>query len=825
MRHFLNCCSLFLVVFGAIACAETTRAADSTLRVEGLREPVEILRDRWGIAHIYARNEDDLFFAQGYSAARDRLFQFELWRIQATGTAAEVFGRGELQRDIGARLHQFRGDLRKELNHYHPRGEAIVQAFVRGVNAYIAETERDPKRLPVEFALLGIKPQRWTPQVVISRHQGLLGNLGSELELAQAVRHIGIRKLRQLVDFQGGDPVLTADAAVDLAAIPDDVLDVYKAFRKPLRFTPQQIVSAHRNDPSSYARLARLETDDGSLLEARRGIGSNNWVIHGSRTQSTFPMMANDPHRAVTAPSLRYWAHLVAPGWNVIGAGEPVLPGISIGHNEYGAWGLTIFGNDGEDLYVYETNPANPDEYRYRDRWEPMRVVEDSIAVRGEAPVAVQYKYTRHGPVLFEDKARHKAYALRAAWMEEGGAPYLASLRMNQARTWEEFREACTFNHIPSESMVWADRKGNIGFQATGIQPLRPNWSGLLPVPGDGRYEWQGYLPIASLPSELNPAAGFKVTANNYLMPAGYRFPAAMHFEWADPFRANRIAEVLGSGRLFSVAEVMRLQNDELSLPARALVPMLAGIAFEERSATSTGTSAGIGTGAAAPAVLQARDRLLAWDFTLGKDSVAAGIYEQWQRRLLANFRDVILTDEASRALGIQPSLKRAIDILTSPGGEFGADPIAGRDALLLRSLEEAVAELTRRFGADPAGWKYGQPAYHHSLITHPLSAAVNDVTRAQFDVGPAPRGGDGNTVSATGGDDRQLSGGSFKIIVDTENWDHAVGQNTPGQSGDPSSPHYRDLFGLWAQGKYFPVAYSREKVESVAEERLQLEP
>ena len=148
-----------------------------------------------------------------------------------------------------------------------------------------------------------------------------------------------------------------------------------------------------------------------------------------------------------------------------------------------------------------------------------------------------------------------------------------------------------------------------------------------------------------------------------------------------------------------------------------------------------------------------------------------------------------------------------------------------GRDALLLRSLEEAVAELTRRFGADPAGWKYGQPAYHHSLITHPLSAAVNDVTRAQFDVGPAPRGGDGHTVSATGGDDRQLSGGSFKIIVDTENWDHAVGQNTPGQSGDPSSPHYRDLFGLWAQGKYFPVAYSREKVESVAEERLQLEP
>ncbi len=813
MKRFL-CCALLVSLSGGVVRAETPHAPGSVLRVEGLLEPVEILRDRWGIAHIYARTERDLFFAQGYNAARDRLFQFELWRIQATGTAAQVFGRSELQRDIGARLHQFRGDLRKELSHYHPRGEAIVDAFVRGVNAYVGETERNPGLLPMEFRLLGIKPQRWTREVVISRHQGLLGNLHSELELAQAVRTIGAGKVRKLMSFQGGEPVLTPDPAVDLAAIPDGVLDLYKAFRGPLKFTPQQILSTQRNEAASYRLLAQLEPDGGEMLEPRRGIGSNNWLIHGSRTQSTYPIMANDPHRAITVPSLRYWVHLVGPGWNVIGAGEPVLPGISIGHNEYGAWGLTIFGNDGEDLYVYDTNPANPNEYRHDGQWERMRVIQDRIPVRGEAAAAVEYKYTRHGPLLFEDKGRHKAYALRAAWMDEGGAPYLASLRMNQARTWEEFREACTFNHIPSESMIWADRKGNIGFQATGIQPLRPNWSGLLPVPGDGRYEWKGYLPIGSLPSELNPARGYKATANNYLMPPDFEFPQAMHFEWADPYRADRINEVLGSGRVFSIAEVMRLQNDDLSLPARALVPMLAGVRLQPAAAA-----------AAQSAAEQARARLLGWDFVLDKDSVAAGIYEQWQRRLLANFRDVILTDEKSRALDIQPSMMRMIDALVSPGGEFGADATAGRDALVARSFEEGVAELTKRFGADQSKWKYGQPAYHRSLIFHPLSAAVNDATRAKLEVGPAPRGGDGYTVSATGSDDRQASGGSFKIIVDTEDWDNAVGQNTPGQSGDPASPHYRDLFEMWVQGKYFPVAYSREKVESVAGERVRLEP
>jgi penicillin amidase len=474
----------------------------------------------------------------------------------------------------------------------------------------------------------------------------------------------------------------------------------------------------------------------------------------------------------------------------------------------HGAWGLTVFGQDAEDLYVYETNPANPNEYRYKGLWEPMRVVTDTIPVKGDKPQTVELKYTRHGPVLYEDRARRKAYALKAGWMETGGAPYLASLRMNQAASWEDFREACGYNHMPSENMVWVDRRGTIGWQASGIQPMRRGWSGILPVPGDGRYEWQGFLPIASLPSEVNPARGFIATANNFLMPDDYPHKDLLHVTWSDPFRAARINEVLGSGRLFNVAEMTRLQNDDLSVVARSLTPLLRHVTL------------------ANPASARARDLLTNWDFVLDRDSVAAGVYAMWQRRVFANTREMVVPAAIRKAVSQTfGSTKKMLDFLHSPDGRFGADPIAGRDALLAKSLDEAVAELTKRFGADMQAWRYGQEKFHHALLRHPLSNAVNAATRAKLMVGPLPRGGDGSTVSATGNADNQASGGSLKIIADTEDWDNSVWLNTPGQSGDPDSPHYRDLFPMWAQGQYLPLAYSRKKVESVRESTITLTP
>lgn len=786
--------------------AASSRAAPvsspAMVSVPGLQAPVEILRDRWGVAHIYAQNEHDLFFAQGYSAARDRLFQLDMWRRAATGTVAEILGPRALQRDVGARLHMFRGDLEAELAWYHPRGGAIVGAFVDGINAYVAEVERQPARLPIEFRLLGVRPGRWTRAVVVSRHNGLLGNVQQEVAIARGVRLLGAAKVKDLVRFEGGDPDLSTVPPVDLSALPEGVLDLYRAFREPVGFT--------RTDVASRQAAAAAE-------EAPRpqDIGSNNWVVSGALTRSGKPLMANDPHRTQAVPSLRYWVHLVAPGWNVIGGGEPMLPGVSIGHNEHGAWGLTIFGSDSEDLYVYETNPAKAGQYRYRDAWEDMRVVEETIAVKGRAPERVALKFTRHGPVLFEDHARHRAYALRAAWMEIGSAPYLASLRMDQAASWEEFREACTRSRIPSENMVWADSGGTIGYQAAGIAPRRPNWSGLLPVPGDGRYEWNGYLPITELPHAVNPPRGFVVTANHYLFPEGYPHRDAMHHQWADPFRAMRIEEVLASGKGFGVPEMARLQNDDLSLPARTLVPLLRDVSLGDERAR------------------RARDLLLGWDAVASLDSVPAGIFEMWLRRLRAALVDVRVPARSRAALGAllvgrggsELSMQRVIEWLRSPDAEFGADPAAGRNALLARSLTEAVAALSERLGPDPSRWQWGQNRYHHAVIHHPLGTVVPEATRAKLDVGPVPRGGDSFSPSATGSGDNQTSGGSFKIIADTADWDASLGINNPGQGGDPDRAHYRDLFELWGRGEYFPLAYSRARVDSVTEERMTLSP
>ena len=805
-RRVLAC--VIVALAGAVGIDGLAQPGATSWQVTGLAQPVEIVRDRWGINHIYAKTEDDLFFAQGYAAAKDRLFQFEVWRRQATGTVAEILGPREVNRDIGARLHLYRGDLDAELNHYHPRGKAIVEAFVRGVNAYVAETERTPALLPLEFTMLGIKPGRWTPAVVISRHQALTANITDEVRYLRAIGAVGEAAVRDLLYFQGGEPVFTPDPAIDPKIVPDNVLQLYSASRSTVAFQPQDVLAEYRatDKPAAAAPVAVLADRAAGESADPRDIGSNNWVVAGSRTQSTFPLLANDPHRTIAAPSLRYWVHLVAPGWNVIGGGEPVLPGVSIGHNEYGAWGLTIFGNDNEDLYVYETNPANPDEYKYRGAWEPMRVIKDAIPVKGEQPRAVELKFTRHGPVTFEDRANRRAYAVRAAWLEPGGAPYLSSLRMDQAKTWDEFREACTFNRMPSENMVWVDRKGTIGWQAAGIQPLRKNWSGLLPVPGDGRYEWDGYLPIAELPHEVNPSRGFIATANHYL--SSTTFPAhAQHYVWTDPYRAARITELLGSGRLFSVAEMANVQNDDLSLPARALVPLLRDLAMASGPAS------------------RARDILMSWDYIMSKDSVAAGIYAMWQRRVLANTRERLLPAALRSFGGNLISTKRAIDWLHAPDGRFGEHPTQARDGLLALSMDEAVAELTKRFGADAAQWKYGREGYHHALIAHPLSAAVKTDVRAKLSVGPLPRGGDGTTISATGNGDNQTSGGSFKIIADPEDWDNSIGINTPGQSGNPNDPHYRDLFELWARGKYFTLAYSRPKVDSVKESVTTLEP
>jgi len=425
------------------------------LAVNGLLEPVEIIRDRWGISHIYAGNQPDLFFAQGFNVARDRLFQLEMWRRQATGTLAEILGKRALNQDIGLRLLKARVAIKKEMNHYHPQGEEIITSFVKGINAYIDLTRAEPSRLPLEFKLLAIQPGHWTPEIVFSRHNGLYRNARYEILIARTLAKIGRQKSLYLLDLHPGKPQLKDHLGSDLSQISDKILEIYNASRTAIRFLPTDIADPKfRADPESARKEAPALSLPPRLL-TEPNAGSNNWVISGRLTKSGKPFMANDPHRRQQIPSLRYWVHLQAPGWNVIGGGEPCLPGVSIGHNEYGAWGLTIFSTDQEDLYVYQTDPENPDRYFYQGKWENMQILSEVFQVKGSSAVSVDLKYTRHGPVLYEDKTNAKAYALRAAWLEIGGAPYLASLRMDQATTWQEFREACSYSFTPSENMIW----------------------------------------------------------------------------------------------------------------------------------------------------------------------------------------------------------------------------------------------------------------------------------------------------------------------------------------------------------------------------------
>lgn len=739
-----------------------------------LKHPVQVLRDEWGIAHIYAETQDDLFFAQGFVAAQDRLWQMEIWRRTGEGKLAEILGPQAVERDRFARLLRYRGDMEAEYRSYAPDAREIISAFVRGVNHLIKTTP--PDRLPIEFQLTGIRPEPWTPEVCLTRMAGyvMTRNASTEVLRAQLVRELGTKLVDELLPADPYRP-LEIPRGLSLEGIDNRIL-------------------ASANAASGNISFAERSND-----------GSNNWVVDGTMTKSGKPLLANDPHRAIALPSLRYLVHLVGPGWNLIGAGEPALPGVAAGHNDRVGFGFTIVGIDQQDLYVEEINPANPNEYRWRGGWRKMRVEKELIKVKGEqSPREVELKFTHHGPVIYEDPERRRAYALRWVGSEPGTAGYLASLSLGRARNWREFLSALERWKVPSENLVYADVDGNIGWVAAGLAPVRRGWSGMLPVPGDGRYEWQGFLPLSALPQSYNPSSHFIATANHNILPRGYR--RELGYEWATPFRFQRILEVLGEkGRKFDVADFERLQHDEVSLPARELTGLLAkarGVSAEMK-----------------PYV----EMLTSWDARMDKDSAAAALYAIWQPKLASAVFERHVPAKLWPMIGGRISLVTTIDALKSPTSRwFGADAVKGRDEALLAALASAVAEAKERLGSNPREWRWGR--LHMAPFNHQL--ATDDERRALFNLPTVATGGDGNTVKAAAGARyRHTHGASFREILDPSDWDRSVATSVPGQSGQPESPHYGDLLPLWAEGKYFPLLFSREKVEAGARARLTLKP
>ena len=746
-----------------------------------LNDRVEVLRDNYGINHIYAKNQRDLFFMQGYLSARDRLFQFEIWRRQATGTVSEIFGEGELKRDIGTRLFMFRGDIKDEFNHYHDDGYEIITSYTDGVNAYIKEVLNEPKKLPLEFELLDIKPQLWDPEVVISRHQGLLGNIGQELDIGRAVSRIGEEKVKELLWLHPKDPSLKLDKRISSEDLDNDILELYNAFRKPIYFKEDYIVEKFRNNN----KISDLIFDQKSEFNDEFSIGSNNWAISGKKSETGFPILANDPHRSIVAPSLRYLTHLVAPGWDVIGGGEPEIPGISIGHNGFGAWGLTVFRTDAEDLYVYEIDPNDPNRYWHKGEWLNFSTIKEKIVVKGSDDYEAELKYSIHGPVTFIDSKRNRAYAVRCGWLEVGGSPYLASLRMNQSNSWDEFREACNYSNIPGENMVWADKDGNIGWQAVGIAPIRNTHSGLVPVMGDGNYEWDGYLPIVDKPNIFNPQEEFFATANQNVTPESYNQWNAIGFSWSDPYRGDRVNEVLEASSQLTMKDMIDLQVDYHSIPSIELIQMMSHIKMDIKFNSYF-------------------KKLLDWDNKIVKDSEQALIYVNWEREIMRKYHEKYVPDEVKEFIDVQ--LFRIINNLN----QFTKKE---RDGFLLEAFISSINELESNFGDKLGSSFYGQDNYKHIKIRHPLELVVNDSISKILGFNSYPRGGNAYTPGSTGSNLSQSSGATFRVIIDTENWDNSLASNAPGQSGNPNSKFYRNLYGDWANDKYFKLLYSKDEI------------
>jgi penicillin amidase len=631
--------------------------------------------------------------------------------------------------------------------------------------------------------------------VIRIRSHALVSNVTSEAARARVVCAGGVDADRLRRKLEPGPHRLVVPAGLDPCDVPADVLKDYLLGTQPVSF--EALAGGKRAARDAAAELA-------ARIDATSGEGSNNWTISGARTASGRPILANDPHRPVGVPSLRYIVHMEAPGFSIEGAGEPALPGISLGHNADMGFGITIFPIDQEDLYVYETREGPGGEaYRYKGGWEPFRVVRETIAVKGEAPRQLELRYTRHGPVLAMDAAKHRAFALRTVWSEPGAEGYFQSSRFWRAKSWADFMQGRAAWGAPPLNLVYADRSGDIGWAAAGLTPVRPNWDGLMPVPGDGRYEWRGFLPAAELPAVKNPAKGWFATANAMNLPAGYpNEQRKVSFEWSDPSRITRIEAVLAAEPKASIEQSMALQTDAVSTQARRVVALLKPLQSDD------------------PATGDALFLLQGWDGEEQSDSAAAALYEVWVARHLGAASVAAATPQAARALVGQGQLEAVLGWLESPQ----AAPV--RDRILLSSLKAAVDDLAARLGPDKGGWTWGR--LHRADFHAPAAALADPPTAAQMSVGPLPVPGSASTPRAATyrpGDFTQIAGASVRMVLDVGAWDNSMIINTPGQSGDPASPHYRDLFPLWAAGSYVPLRYSRAAVEADAETVLALTP
>lgn len=784
---------LFIIVIVTAAAWFVRRAwpqVSGTIAVPGLRAPVQIVRDTWGIPHIYAETLHDLFFSQGYVHAQDRMWQLEFTRRFGNGRLSEVLGSDAVSMDSYTRVLGFRRSSEMDWKRMGAEDKAVLEAYAEGVNAYL-DGNRD--RLSVEFTIFAVKPEDWSPidTLVLTKLESwvLSENASIEMTRARVVGKAGDDAARKLLPpYSDGAPVIVPPGSDGYEWLTQDLYDDWKSFRKRL----------------------------GSVG------ASNSWVISGSRTASGRPILANDTHLELFLPSVWYANGLHGGGIDVVGYSLAGTPAVSIGHNGRIAWGITDLVADVQDLYIEKLDDSDdPQRYEHRGEWRPLEVEVEEIGVKDENLLTLKVARTVHGPLVSDRLNPFKdSRPMSMAWASEESPTIFESLIMlNRAGNWDEFRHALSLWDGPNVSFVYADVEGNIGYQAAGRIPDRaPAHQGIVPVPGwTGEFDWKGYIPFDELPRSFNPPAGFIVTANQKATSDDRR---RLGYEYADPFRAIRITQMLAGNNHARVEDSQHIQGDTYHIPAGKLRPYLLSIAPADDLET------------------RALAEVRSWNLRCDPEEIGAAIYQVWYRFLV----EETVNDELGSGLTTDyveyywvhgPAMLKLMDEPDSPlFDDSRTEEVEARDDIVRRSFAKALGWLTGRYGSDLRNWKWGR--LHTVRFMHrPFGMVDVPIVSALFNYGPviAP-GGDRFTVNATWftWDDTENpfaadAGTSQRIVIDLSEWDNSIGTNSTGQSEQLFHPHREDLIRVWRDLKYHALPFSRKAVEAESRSLLTLVP
>jgi len=764
------------------------------LTIDALQQPVEVLRDQWGVPHIYAQNTHDLFVAQGFVHAQDRLWQMESQRRLGAGRLAEIIGSRAIDTDRYMRILGLARSAKANAAQLAPDTRAAIQAYCDGINAFVRQHQH---RLPPEFVILRHTPEPWTVEDVLVWGKimalSLSGNWNVEVLRARLIAAIGE----------------TAAGQYEAMVRPD----------LPLIVPPG---TEYRSDIGASA-LAMAEAAN-EWMKSSENNGSNNWVVSGAHTSTGLPLLANDPHLGLQLPSIWYEIHLHAPDYHVAGASFVGVPCVIIGHNERIAWGVTNGMNDVQDLYIERFDDNDPAglRYQYKGDWHHAELIYETINVKGSAAVIEPVRITHHGPIitpLIRNDGSRESQPLALRWTALDSTTTLVEsiLELNRAHNWESFRAALSKWDVPPQNFVYADVEGHIGYQLAGHIPLRPNSTGRVPVPGwSGEYDWAGYVAFAQLPARFDPAGGRIVTANNQIVSADYS--PAMYGEWSNGWRAARIEHLLHQHDRHDASTFAAIHGDQCNLAGIEAVALAGRI--PDGDALSN----------------QARALFSAWDGQLTVDSIAATVGVQFLEELkLAAFAPVRALMAENYGMGAfvgQPGrdyMNRALPRLLLAARNNDLSWFRdGRtwDDVIAQAWQSAMSTIRKRLGDNPARWQYG--SWHQVHFKHPLGAIP--LVGRLFNRGAHPLGGNRDTVNM-GDISTSVTGvttyttPSIRLICDTADWERSKSMHPGGQSGHPLSAHYSDFIKPWLNVEYHPMPWHRRRVEEVCSDTLVLTP